>query len=96
MLESMQVAQHIYNAQQVERIVEVLIEGKRGQLVTGLTPDYQRVKVITDQDLHNTIQNVRLSGLDGVEAFIGELDSWGCVLAWIVWSVNIEKPSCKV
>lgn len=75
MLQSMQAAQHIHNAQQVERIVEVLIEGKRGQFATGLTPDYQRVKLITDQDLHNTIQNVRLSGLDGAEAFIGELDS---------------------
>ena len=76
-LQTLQQAQQAYNAQQLGRVVEVLIEGKRGQYASGLTPDFQRVKLTTDQDLHNTIQNVRLLALDGAEAFIGKLDlSW--------------------
>lgn len=75
MLKTLLAAQQAYNTQQLGRVVEVLIEGKRGQYSSGLTPDFQRVKLNTAQDLHNTIQNVRLLALDGKEAFIGELDS---------------------
>ncbi|HSN95146.1 MAG TPA: tRNA (N(6)-L-threonylcarbamoyladenosine(37)-C(2))-methylthiotransferase MtaB, partial [Anaerolineaceae bacterium] len=68
MLKQMQAAQRNYNNRQVGRVVEVLIEGSRGQFVTGLTPDFQRVKLISDQDLHNTIQSVRLSSLEGSDS----------------------------
>jgi threonylcarbamoyladenosine tRNA methylthiotransferase MtaB len=73
MLHSMQTAQHSYNSQQIGRIVEVLFEAKRNQYASGLTPDFQRVKLISDQDLHNSILPIRLLALDGAETFMGKL-----------------------
>ncbi len=73
MLECLRTAQSRYNQQQLGRTVEVLLEAKRGPFISGLTPDFQRVRVKTDYDLHNTIYPVRLMALDGGDAFIGEL-----------------------
>ena len=73
MLECLRTSQDRYNQQQLGRMVEVLLEAKKGQSISGLTPDYQRVKISTSLDLHNKIKLVRLVALDGAEAFIGEL-----------------------
>jgi threonylcarbamoyladenosine tRNA methylthiotransferase MtaB len=73
MAECLQNAQRTYNQAQIGRTVEVLFESRKGQYATGLTPDFQRVKLLTDLDLHNTLHPVRLVAVDGVEAFFGEL-----------------------
>ena len=57
-----------FNLRHVGQTVSVLFESRNQQgLFTGLTPNYMRVGVPTDEDLTNQIRPVQLHGtMDGL------------------------------
>ncbi len=75
MMKCLHKAQAAYNQLQLGRTIDVLFEANKGAYATGLTPDFQRVKLRTDLDLHNTIQAVRLVELENAETFISEFSN---------------------
>ncbi len=56
-----------YNKQYIGKIVEVLLEDREGEYIKGHTKNYMVIKVKTDKELENTIQNVKISNMDGIE-----------------------------
>ena len=56
----------------IDTAQDVLFEQKKNNLWTGLTDNYVRVKVQSDQRLNNQIRSVRLASIDGQTA-IGKL-----------------------
>ena len=61
----------IYNQEYLGKIVEVLLEDRENKYIKGHTTNYMLVKVKTKEELENTIQDVKITGLDGVE-LVGE------------------------
>ncbi len=62
-----------YNQEYLGKIVEVLLEDREGKYIKGHTTNYMVVKVQTEQELENTIQNIKITGLDGVE-LVGRIE----------------------
>ena len=62
-----------YNQEYLGKIVEVLLEDREGKYIKGHTTNYMVVKEQTEQELENTIQNIKITGLDGVE-LVGRIE----------------------
>ena len=60
-----------YNRQYIGKKVNVLIEEKEGEYWKGHTTNYMVVKIQSDENLENKIEQVKITDLDGIE-LIGE------------------------
>lgn len=56
-----------YNKKYIGKQVEVLLEDREGEYIKGHTKNYIVVKVKTDKELENTIQNVSIDGMENLE-----------------------------
>lgn len=56
-----------YNKRYIGKQVEVLLEDREGEYIKGHTKNYIVVKVKTDKELENTIQNVSIDGMENLE-----------------------------
>lgn len=61
-----------YNKRYIGKQVEVLLEDREGEYIKGHTKNYMVVKVKTDEELENTIQNIEIVGIDKLE-LIGDI-----------------------
>lgn len=61
-----------YNKKYIGKQVEVLLEDREGEYIKGHTKNYMVVKVKTDKELENTIQNIEIVGIDKLE-LIGDI-----------------------
>lgn len=67
-------SQNAYNQSWLGKVVPVLFEAQQNGVASGHSPQYQRVQVLSDENLQNRILNVRLSKLRA-DVFEGELVS---------------------
>ena len=63
-----------YNQAYLGKTVVVLLEDREKEYIKGHTTNYMVVKVKTEKELENTIQNVKIIKLDDME-LIGEITS---------------------
>lgn len=56
-----------YQKQYIGKKVEVLLEDKEDEYIKGHTTNYMVVKVKTDKELENTIQEVEITGIENLE-----------------------------
>lgn len=56
-----------YQKQYIGKKVEVLLEDKEGEYIKGHTTNYMVVKLKTDKELENTIQEVEITGTENLE-----------------------------
>lgn len=61
-----------YNQAYLGKTAQVLLEDREKEYIKGHTTNYMVVKVKTEKELENTIQNVKITKLDGME-LIGEI-----------------------
>ena len=62
-----------YNQAYLGKTAQVLLEDREKEYIKGHTTNYMVVKVQTEQELENTIQNIKITGLDGVE-LVGRIE----------------------
>ena len=72
MLEVAKESAAAFYSAKVGKVVPVLFEHRKGDLFTGLTPDYAEVGVKTERDLTNKILTAKIISSRG-ESCLGEL-----------------------